>query len=101
VKEANFFGCASGGGRRDPSLSDIQTDMRNDSKVNEGFTLIELLVVIAILAILIALLLPVLSGAKAKAQRTVCGTDLRQISLGVRMYSDDSRDTSPSPARRA
>jgi prepilin-type N-terminal cleavage/methylation domain-containing protein len=73
-----------------------QTDMRNDSKVTEGFTLIELLVVIAILAILAALLLPVLSSAKAKSRRTVCVNDLHQISLGVRMYSDDSSDASPS-----
>ena len=72
--------------------------MRNNSKVTEGFTLTELLVVTAILAILAALLLPVLSGARAKAQRTVCLNNLRQISLGVRMYSDDSHDTSPTGA---
>ncbi len=71
--------------------------MRNDFKATEAFTLIELLVVIAILAILAALLLPVLSSAKAKAQRTVCVNGLHQISLGVRMYSDDARDASPSP----
>ena len=70
--------------------------MRNNSKVTEGFTLIELLVVIAIIAILAALLLPVLSSAKAKSRRTVCVNDLHQISLGVRMYSDDSSDASPS-----
>jgi prepilin-type N-terminal cleavage/methylation domain-containing protein len=71
--------------------------MRNSSKVIEGFTLIELLVVIAVIAILAGLLLPVLSAARAKTQRTVCVNHLRQINLGVRMYSDDSHDASPSP----
>jgi len=55
----------------------------------------EMLVVIAIIAILAALLFPVLSAAKAKAQRTVCMNNLRQINLGVRMYSDDSADKAP------
>ena len=70
--------------------------MRNNTKHTDGFTLTELLVVIAIIGILVALLLAVLGGAKAKAQRVVCVNNLRQISLGVRMYSDDSHDASPS-----
>lgn len=69
--------------------------MKNNSKAVRGFTLIELLVVIAIIAILAALLLPVLKSAKAKAQRSACVNNLRQINLGVRMYSDDSQDASP------
>jgi len=71
--------------------------MKSNSEVTDGFSLIELLVVIAVIAILIALLLPVLSRAKAKAQQTVCITNLRQISLGVRLYSDDSNDKTPKP----
>lgn len=51
--------------------------------------------VIAVIAILAALLLPVLSAAKARAYRTTCLNNLRQINLGLRMYSDDSSDFSP------
>ncbi len=55
-----------------------------------AFTLIELLVVIAIIAILAALLLPALSAAKAKGQAAGCLNNLRQLSLGARMYADDN-----------
>jgi prepilin-type N-terminal cleavage/methylation domain-containing protein len=61
-----------------------------------AFTLVELLVVMAIIGIVAALLLPGLSRAKRNAQRTTCVNSVRQINLGVRMYSDDSNDASPS-----
>lgn len=64
-----------------------------DSK--RAFTLIELLVVIAVIAILAALLFPALTAAKNKARRTACLNHLRQINLGLRMYSDDSSDKTP------
>ena len=61
-----------------------------------AFTLVELLVVIAVIGILAALLFPALSAAKAKARRTTCMNNLRQINLGMRMYCDDSSDASPT-----
>ncbi len=56
-----------------------------------GFTLVELLVVIAIISVLAALLLPVLSQSKAKAQGAFCLNNLKQLSLGWIMYADDAR----------
>ena len=61
-------------------------------QMKRGFTLIELLVVIAIIAILAALLLPVLSRAKAAARKTTCIHNTRQINLALRMYADDHQD---------
>jgi len=60
-----------------------------------GFTLIELLVVIAIIAILAALLLPVLSKAKDKAKSISCQGNLRQVQLCWIMYCHDNEDSMP------
>src|SRR5215469_8299174 len=61
----------------------------------EAFTLIELLVVIAIIAILAAILLPVLDQAKMRAQQTQCENNLSQLTKGFLIYCGDNNGLFP------
>src|SRR5215469_12431631 len=70
-------------------------------KIRRGFTLIELLVVIAIIAVLVALLLPVLSNAKRKAAQVACINNQKQLAIGIKMYLEDNNGAFPGIASRA
>jgi prepilin-type N-terminal cleavage/methylation domain-containing protein/prepilin-type processing-associated H-X9-DG protein len=69
--------------------------MRPKIELKTGFTLIELLAVTGIIALLASLLLTAVNLAIGKARRVTCMNNLRQINLGVRMYSEDANDQSP------
>jgi prepilin-type N-terminal cleavage/methylation domain-containing protein/prepilin-type processing-associated H-X9-DG protein len=61
-----------------------------------GFSLIELLTVVAIIAVLAAILFPVLQAAKEAAQRSSCLANLSQIGQAIAMYRIDNNSTNPS-----
>ena len=68
----------------------MNNPMQNENSPSDhGFTLVELLVVIAVIAILAALLLPVLAKGKAAAKSAACKSNLRQLGLALNIYVND------------
>ncbi len=72
--------------------------LRKTPTVRCAFTLIELLVVIAVIALLAALLFPVFARAREKARQTSCMNNVRQITLGILQYIQDSDEILPPVA---
>src|SRR5437763_12496182 len=67
-------------------------------RTRRGFTLIELLVVIAIIAILAAILFPVVAQAREKARQTACLNNCKQLGVALMMYASDYDEVLP-PAK--
>jgi len=64
-------------------------------RTRSGFTLVELLVVIAIIGVLVSLLLPAVQAAREAARRMRCGSNLRQLAVGLQNYHDSHQQFPP------
>jgi len=82
---------ANSWGPRQMGSADSASSVADRQGVYGAFTLIEMLVVLAIIAMLLAILLPGLAGAREQARAAVCGAHLHQIGLAAACYAQESQ----------
>ena len=63
--------------------------------IRRSFTLVELLSVIGIVALLAAILFPVFNAAREKGRRSTCTSQMRQISIALKLYQQDHDSQAP------
>src|SRR4051812_50230899 len=78
-----------------PAPASRTTMKRRENNLRGAFTLVELLVVIGIVALLIGLLLPALSVARANSRAVACLSNLRQMAVAAQAYCNDHKGTFP------
>jgi prepilin-type N-terminal cleavage/methylation domain-containing protein len=79
-------------------ISRKESPVKANTSPGFGFTLIELLVVLSIIALLVAILLPALAGARRAAQNTQCQVNLRSIVNVIIVYAQDNKQQVLGPS---
>ncbi len=86
----------SGAGGVSPAMGGLNSSVHFPPRPRpHGFTLLELLVVVSVIALLVALLLPAMEMAREAANTSVCGSNMKQIGMGLHLYVHDHDNLFP------